>query len=706
MTRGPKHSFQPGVRPPVSLGVLAVTAALAASLATSVAAPKSAAAHFRKSIQPVLNKYCSDCHEDGMHKGNVSFDELGADADLVANQALWSKVLKNVRAGLMPPENKDRPDPAERQRLEAWIKYEAFGIDPKNPDPGRVTVRRLNRIEYRNTVQDLMGVEFDTETEFPQDDSGYGFDNIGDVLTVSPMLLEKYFAAAQTIVDRAVLQDEKHHDRFFPKTIPSDAVARRVYASELLGRFAGKAFRRPVDHQTVERLTNLAEAVYSQPNKTFEAGVAHAMVAVLASPRFIFREEANLSARRKAGYPLIDEFSLASRLSYFLWSSMPDDQLFDLAAAGQLRAHLDEQVARLLADKKSQAFIRNFTGQWLQARDIDTVIIEAKAVLQREEKPDPEHERKRARFRQLRNQHEKDLTADEKDELAKLRADLFQGAEKPPRVELTAELRRAMRHETEQYFEYIVRQDRPVLELIDSDYTFANERLAKHYGLPDISGDEIRLVKLPADSSRGGILTQGTVLAVTSNPTRTSPVKRGLFILDNVLGTPPPPPPPNIPPLEDAAKGHKGGELSLRENLALHRSQPLCHSCHNRLDPLGLAFENFNALGMWRDQERELPIDSTGRLVTGETFSSVRELKHVLVSNHSRDFYRCLTEKLMTYAIGRGLEYSDVETVDLIVDRLENGGGQFSAVLHGVVDSAPFQRARAPDTFAKADLGR
>jgi hypothetical protein len=656
---------------------------------------------------------------DGMHKGNIAFDQLGTDTQLLTNRDLWLKVLKNVRAGLMPPENKERPDTAKRKQLEDWIKFGAFALNPKDLDPGKVTVRRLNRVEYRNTIKDLMGVDFDADSEFPQDDTGYGFDNIADVLTVSPMLLEKYISAAEKIVHEAVPVVEwvegKHGDtnhpprkvrpknfqRFFTRDAPGDPAQRRACASELLQKFVGRAFRRPADTRTVDRLTALAEEVYTQPGNTFEAGIAHAMVAVLASPRFLFREETLEPRRRGQAYALVDEFSLASRLSYFLWSSMPDEELFALAAAGELRKNLEPQVKRMLADKRSRAFVRNFTGQWLQARDIETIEIDARSVLQREKKPDPERDRKRARFRELRNRHEDKLSPEEKAELDKLRAEFVKQINAPVAVELNGELRRSMRRETERYFEHILREDRPLAELIDSDYTFLNERLAKHYGLTNVSGSELRLVKLPPESPRGGILTQGTILTVTSNPTRTSPVKRGLFILDNVLGMPPPPPPPNIPPLEDAAKGAKGHEPTLRETLALHRNKPLCSSCHNRMDPLGLALDNFNALGMWREQEHELLIDSTGKLITGEPFQNVRELKHILATNHRTQFYRCLTEKMLTYALGRGLEYYDVETVDEIVDRIQRADGRFSALLTGIIESVPFEKSR--DTAMLAD---
>ncbi|MCL4787475.1 MAG: DUF1588 domain-containing protein, partial [Verrucomicrobia bacterium] len=257
------------------------------------------------------------------------------------------------------------------------------------------------------------------------------------------------------------------------------------------------------------------------------------------------------------------------------------------------------------------------------------------------------------------------------------------------------------RQETERTFEYILKEDRSLLELLDSDYTFLNERLARHYGIENVAGNEVRRVILPADSPRGGVLGQGTILAVTSNPTRTSPVKRGVFILENILGLPPPPPPPDIPPLEDAARNTGGRTPTLREVLAVHREQPLCSSCHNRMDPLGLAFENFNAMGMWRDQEYGQPIDAAGKLVTGATFSNVRELKRMLVTQHQLDFYAALTEKLMTYALGRGVEYYDVETVDQIVARMVKADGRPSALLMGIIESAPFQKTRnlnAPKT--------
>jgi hypothetical protein len=822
-----------------TLAVLALSMACSALRATE----PEGAARFHKEIEPILQRSCMGCHNADRNKGGVAFDHFASDTALVEDRELWWKALKMLRAGLMPPKNKPRPTTDEIGHIEAWIKSVPFQIDPNNPDPGRVTVRRLNRIEYRNTVRDLLGVDYDTEA-FPPDDTGFGFDNIGDVLSLSPLLLEKYITAARAIIEQAVpmaptavaekrlagrrfrtvestavgaggdgplvlsyykpakvtaplrtqfaghyqlvldltanerfvdgvfdynkchfifradgeqllakefmrqggksfhfsfdrqwqagdheltieLQPltpgakqvrsltlrldgvtvrgplEKEHwvrppnyERYFPRPVPASLADRRQYAEELLRRFATRAFRRSVDDATVNRLAGMAERVYTRPGQTFEAGVAQAMTVVLASPHFLFREEEVESGPANL-HPLLDEYALALRLSYFLWSSMPDEELFRLAGAHQLRKNLHAQVARMLASRRSGEFVRHFTGQWLQARDIDTVEINARAVMQRDEPPDPAVRKRFSRFRELVRKPPESLTDKEKKELADMRANFISSFRRFARFELNYGLRQAMHQETELLFDHILRQDRSVLELLDSDYTFLNERLANHYGISNVKGDQMRLVQLPPDSPRGGVLTQGTVLAVTSNPDRTSPVKRGLFILDNILGVPPPPPPPNIPLLEDAETAAGTKPPTLREALRIHRGQTLCSSCHNRMDPLGLAFENFNALGRWRDKERSQAIDAAGTLITGESFTGVRQLKHILVSRHSREFYRCLTEKVLTYALGRGLDYYDVYTVDAMVQRLEQADGHPSVLLMGIIDSAPFQRRRA-----------
>jgi hypothetical protein len=755
-----------------------------------------ATARFESDIQPILMDYCYQCHADGIKKGNVSFDQ-GSTSDLVVKKDLWWAVLKNVRAGLMPPAGKPRPTDKDVSLLADWIKHDVFAIDPTDPDPGRGTIRRLNRAEYRNTIRDLMGYDFKAEEEFPPDDSGYGFDNIADVLSVSPLLLEKYIQAAETIVaaavptvsrlipertyrglefraapgggngdrmsiykkakvkrlisadvdgdyrlaieisvhgsfvydpgkctliakfdERELLRetyawqdgkvyrysiteplkagdhylsfeieplstpkteksktsvdvrivavkfqgplDPKHwahpknYDRFFSRQEPptSDAL-RRQYAHDILGRFATQAFRRPVDPKALDRLVAIAEGIYKLPGQRFEQGVARAMVAVLASPRFVFRVEANepgLSPPGRTNLP-VDEYTLASRLSYFLWSTMPDQELLQAAERGELRKNLAKQVKRMEDDPRGEALTRNFVGQWLEVRDVDGININTRAVLRQE------------------------------------------GSR--ARIDLDGQTRRAIRGETEMVFAHIVREDRSLLELIDSDYTFLNQKLAELYGIKDVTGSQMRKVSLPKDSPRGGVLAHASVLLVTSNPTRTSPVKRGQFILENLLGTPAPPPPAVVPPLEDAKKQFKDREPTGRELLAIHRAEPLCASCHARMDPLGLALENFNAIGLWRDKERGQAIDSTGKLLSGESFRDVRELKRILKEKHKQDFYRCITEKLLTYALGRGLDHNDVETVDQIALRLDRSGGRFSSLLMGVIESPPFQKRRS-----------
>ena len=799
---------------------------------------------YREEVQPLLSDYCFGCHADGAEEGGVAFDRLASDEELLADRDLWWTVLKNVRANIMPPYGEASPEPHERLLLTDWIKRDVFGIDPIDPDPGRNVVRRLNRTEYRNTIRDLTGVDFDAEVVFPQDDTGFGFDTIADVLTLSPMLLEKYFDAAESIIEEAVpkvtramarreltgkdfllgegsgtgaqmscyrparvshtvaiedagqywlnlevrirgsldfdpgrcevaflsdgeeLYREEYawqerttlvyqfprnwdpgehelafeltplveprkepaldfffrrtetfvhfqilsvrvegpadpakwthpqgYERFFTRDAPPEtAEARREYAGELLRGFATKAYRRPPSDTTVDRLVAVAEAVYKQPAKSFEEGIGQAMAAVLASPRFLFRIEPVDAARRGEMYPYVDEYALASRLSYFLWSTMPDDELFDMAARGQLRANLSAQVARMLADPRSDALIRNFAGQWLRARDVERASIDSLSVLGLRE----EWEQLRADFLSRRRRSRDAGPIPVPERFHELRAVLLNT--------LSGDVRRAMRRETEMALEFVVRENRSVVELLDSDYVFANSSLAKHYGIPDIKGSEMRRVELPEGSPYGGVLTQGTMLIVTSNPTRTSPVKRGLFILDNILGTPAPPAPGNVPELEEAAKELEGREPTLREVLEFHREAPICASCHARMDPLGIALENFNALAQWRDTYNGQPIDASGELITGEAFDDIQDLKKIIATEHRIDFYRCLTQKLMTYALGRGLDYYDEMAIDQIVDELARNDGRFLVLLNGIVQSAQFQKQRNPAAFVEVSI--
>jgi mono/diheme cytochrome c family protein len=680
---------------------------LFSALATAGQTGESGAFQFQRDIRPILVRHCYDCHGNGAKKGNLSLEKTDL-PEALSGRALWLKVLENIRAGLMPPKEESRLSNEERQRLEEWIKYSSFGIDPKDPDPGHVIVRRLNRVEYRNTIHDLLGVDFDTDLEFPPDDTAYGFDNIGQVLTVSPILLEKYFTAARTIVSAAISTNSSGKGKFgtyFSEPISEKGSDRFSHAKEAIERFATRAFRRPPGEETVDRLARLAEGIYSQPGQTYEAGIGQAMVATLASPRFIFREEEIDPESSDDTHPFIDEYSLASRLSYFLWSSMPDEELLRLAQQKSLRRNLPEQLKRIAADGRSAAFIENFAGQWLRSRDILTVPIEATAVLARDRKPDPDADRARTRLLELSKLGANRSSAEEQ-ELQKLRVVFLKRQNWRPTIQFNHEVREALQTELEKYFDYVVHADRSVTELIESDYTFLNENLARYYGLTNlnIGGSEFRRVILPAGCVRGGVLTMGSVLAVTSNPNRTSPVKRGLFVLQNILGIPTAPQPPNIPALEDSTKESKKPNPTVRQTLEIHRGKPQCSSCHDRMDPPGLAFENFNALGIWREEEHGQAIESKGVLITGESFKNIQEFKHLLAANHREEFYRALTEKVLTYALGRGLEYTDVEAVDRIVKRLGEENGRFSALLAGVVESVPFQRTRRPAASGKAGL--
>jgi hypothetical protein len=817
-------------------------------LACQIGRSEDPAAAFDGKILPILEDHCFNCHGEGEDKGKVSFDTFGSVAELMDQTTLWDHALRNVRAGLMPPAGKKRPSDDDLATLVDWIKRGPLKLDPANPDPGRVTLRRLNRTEYRNTIRDLTGYDFRTDEEFPADDTGYGFDNIGDVLSTSPLLLEKYMQAAETIVANAVPLENRvtprrpihagtfrglgeghgnageyhlslydpadlradlkieqagtyrvilnasvrgsfsydpgraratwwvdgkqrfqrevkwsagqniesevevtwaagsyplrlklepllgkdqqppdlgdgpphvhfhlngitlvgplepefqvhppRYEKFFTRDrVPPDAAERDLYAAEILRRFATRAFRRPVDEATVGKLAAIAKESAEAPGGSFEKGISRALAAIIASPRFLFRIEQVLPDGDPAAHPLLDEFSLASRLSFFLWSTMPDDELFRLAGRGELRKNLAGQIDRMLADGRSDELVRNFAGQWLQARDVESVSIDARVVLARDAGTDRETRERFERFQRLNREIDQAERARDEAKVATLREEMnalrarFRGQR---RVEFGGSLRTAMRREAELLFRHLLREDRSVLELVQTDSTFLNEELARHYNIPGVHGGEMRLVKLPPDSPRGGVMTMGSVLAVTSNPTRTSPVKRGLFILENLLGTPPPPAPPDIPSLEASEKGADGEELTLREALAAHREQALCSSCHNRMDPLGLALENFNAMGLWRDQERGQPLPPAGgRLVTGEEFADVRELKQLLVTARREDYYRCLTEKLLTYAIGRGPEPCDITTVDAIVEKLERSGGRFSTLITGIIESAPFQK--------------
>ncbi|MCC6418926.1 MAG: DUF1592 domain-containing protein [Gemmataceae bacterium] len=599
---------------------------------------KVARVTFARDIAPVLAKYCTNCHGGKKPRGDLSLEHLKTAADALKDPRLWDKVAQNLRSGDMPPAGKPKPSAAETERILKWIETETAVVDcTKVRDPGRVTIRRLNRTEYKNTIRDLVGLDFKPADDFPADDVGYGFDNIGDVLTLSPLLLEKYLAAAEQIAERA-FKDPETRKRIMIRPLFGKGKGRFGAVREILQHFARRAYRRPVTEDEVNRLARFVTLAVSNGDST-ERGVQLAVQAVLVSPHFLFRVER--TPRIKGGvtaFPLA-EHELATRLSYFLWSSMPDGELFALADRGELRKGdtLEKQTRRMLRDPKARALTENFAGQWLQIRNLKT-----KAIV-----PDA------GTFR----------TFDEK-------------------------LRLAMIRETELFFEAIVKEDRSVLDFLDADFTFVNERLAKHYGLPDVKGEEFRRVSLKS-TERRGVLTQASILTVTSNPNRTSPVKRGKWILENILNTPPPPPPPEVPELEQQ------GELkgSLRQRMEQHRVNPLCASCHQRMDPLGFGFENFDAIGAWRTREGAFAIDASGTLPGGQSFKGPRELVAVLKQREG-EFRRCLADKMLTYALGRGLEVYDKCALDDICTHMARDGNRFSSLVLAIVQSDPFQKRK------------
>jgi mono/diheme cytochrome c family protein len=896
------------------LAALAAALAHAPSRADDEARARQERA-YADEVRPLLDRYCVRCHSGEKVKGEVDLGKFADAASVRRDPKTWAKVAENVEAGIMPPEG-DMPTDEEISRIVGWVQATLSQDGCEIADPGRVTLRRLNRAEYNNTVRDLLGVAFRPADDFPVDDVGYGFDNIGDVLTVQPLLMEKYLDAAEKIAGEAILvprpnpgtrralaggsldggdryrdsmrmlasegeasgafglpesgryrvvvraagqqagpeparmvvrldgrdvaafdvtaregqagtyeaqvecrpgehrvsvafvndfYDESAADpsqrdrnliveelavegpagpplwpladldargldggsrrgrertlsssgevgaeiefpadgdyRFFARAygdqagpepckmglriegrgevavieVPATGADPGTYevtafvprgkhkvalaflndyyepdapdekdrgdrnlhvlglevlgtepgglpeahrkiltrrpkdgedwagpARECLTPFLSRAYRRPVRDQELDPLLRLV-AMAQANGESYERGIQLAVTAALVNPNFLYRVEADRRRPREGEPPSeirpLTDWELASRLSYFLWSSMPDEELFRVAKEGKLQddAELEAQARRMLADPRSRALVDNFATQWLTLRNVEAI------------HPDER------RFKGFDNK-----------------------------------MRRAMVEETTLFFDSILREDRSILDLIDTDYTFLNERLAKHYGIEGVEGDEFRRVALPAGSHRGGVLTQASILAVTSNPTRTSPVKRGKWILEQVLGTPPPPPPPDVPELPEGRR-LKG---TLRQRMEQHRANPSCAVCHEKMDPLGFGFENFDAIGRWREEDGDAPIDPSGVLPGGESFAGVEELKRMLRTERADQFTRNLGEKLLTYALGRGLEYYDACAVDAIAEDVAADGHKFSRLVVEIVQSEPFRKRR------------
>jgi hypothetical protein len=591
---------------------------------------------FTNQIQPLLEKTCFKCHDADTGKGEVDLTRFKTEEDFTRDPKLLEKLVRLVRDRDMPPPSR-RPQPKEpeREMLIDWGQYTLAHIDyDKFPrDPGRVVIHRLSRFEYNNTVRDLFGVTNQPADKFPADGGGGGgFDNNADTLFVPPILLEKYLEAASD-----VLQAARPETIFISK--PRLLTSRAAAARRNIEHVAMRAYRRPVEKAEIDALMALFEQA-TRRGESFENAVKFSLKAALVSPYFLFRIERDQKTREPHR---ISSYEMASRLSYFIWSSMPDEELFRLAAQDRLHdtAVIDGQVKRMLRDPKARAFADSFAGQWLRIRDLRTAA-----------QPDPR------RFSQF-----------------------------------TPSLRDAMYEEAIAFFHALVREDRSLLEVLDANYTFVNEELAKHYGMTNVVGPEFRRVEL-ADGQRGGVLGMGAVLTLTSYPQRTSPVLRGKWVLEELLGMPPPPPPPDAGGLP--ADGAPRNGLTFRQRLEEHRSKPQCASCHRRMDPLGFGLENFDAIGRWRDKIGSEPVDAKGVMSTGEEFSGPAELKRILLERKDA-FAQNVTERMLAYALGRGVEFYDMPTVKRISDLLAKNDYRISKLVTEIARSYPFQYRRPTD---------
>ena len=763
---------------------------------------QTAPAPFAEAGVAFVEKHCVACHGEKKQKANLALHTVRDDVALLRARKHWKDVIEMVESGEMPPEDKPQPTAEERRAFVASVNAVFAAAASAPPDPGRMTVRRLNRTEYNNTIRDLLKVDFKPGEDFPSDDVGFGFDNIADVMSVSPVLMERYLDAAERIAEEAIplnaarppkrtmagkyCEPANPHvppDRFRPinaaqreailsgplntpvritadnefwvraklyaegpadvpvrvallatgpkiaKPSPAAEIAKldgvalgavtpavilktaeitardeksaqlievkitgmagterialaafkpapgkapptlrveyletegpldtrtpsnkalmvftsdkpeREQVRDVLTRFVARAWRRPATAEEIDRLCAMVDYAVGH-NEGWEGGLRRAITAVLASPKFIFRLEPDTQPENPEPHPL-DEFQLATRLAYFLWSSAPDETLLQLAWDKKLGADLDAQVRRMLRDPRSAALVDNFAMQWLQLGRIAGHSADAKVF-----------------------------------------------------AKWQPQLASAMIEETRRFCAEILRDDRSVLDLLDADFTWVDRRLAELYGIKvpgGIGKGEWKRVSL-AGSPRGGLLTQASVLTVTSNPTRTSPVKRGKWVLEQLFGDPPPPAPPGTPSLDDDRRKELTG--TFRQKLEQHRTDPKCANCHAKMDAFGFALENFDGIGQWRDRdETGAPVDASGQFGSGRKLNGVADLR-ALLRERKDAFSRCLTEKLLIYALARGLDYYDEPTLDRIQTVLARDGYRFSTLLTQIVKSDAFRLRR------------
>ena len=599
------------------------------------------AADFHQDLLPQLQKHCWDCHNARKAKGGVRLDGFTNLASIYRQPKLWETAVRQVEERLMPPESrKVQPSQEERLALSEGLRDLLDNPAPGviRLDPGPKIAHRLSRTEYNHTVRDLLGVVLRPADDFPADGGGGGgFDNNASTLFVPPLLLEKYLMAAEEVLAAAAPEVLFRH----PVTWYRSETAA---ATGDLRDLARRAWRRPVSAPEMARLLEFYQQTRRRGADSRTATLAAAK-AVLVSPNFLFRIEKDPPGQTPAA---IDDHALASRLSYFLWASMPDATLFALADAGRLSQPkvLEAQVMRMLADPKARALSEQFVGQWLGIRTLGSVAA-----------PDPQ---------------------------------------KFP--EFTPALREAMMTEPTEFFAGLVRENRSLLELLDSDYAWVNADLARHYGIPGVNGSTFIRVSL-SDRRRGGVTGMAAVLTQTSYPQRTSPVLRGKWLLEEVFGTPPPPPPPLVATL--SSNDEKSEGLTFRQRLEKHRKDPNCAACHARLDPLGFALENFDPIGRWRTQVSGESVDASGELPGGVVIVGPEALKQVLLERKQL-FLRHLTEKMLAYALGRGVEYYDIPAVKRITEAVASDGHRAPKLILEIVRSEPFRLRRGVE-FQEGD---
>jgi len=599
--------------------------------------------NFPEKIEPVLLENCIRCHGNRQANGDLNIERIMYERPLVKHRELWLNIIARLEAKEMPPEEETRrPSEEEYALLEAWLDQSINHFDySKVRDPGYESARRLTHTEYNHTIRDLFGLDLRPGDKFPSDLSGKsGFDNSANSLFIQTLLMEKYIYAADEVVETALpaepksAEDKDRIRRFLGE--PPAPGGESVAASRALERFLLRAYRRPPSTEEVSELVELFEQQYAE-NPDYEGAVKSVLKTVLVSPNFLLKmEKPSQSAEEYA----VDDFELASRLSYFLWASMPDDQLFELASAGKLHEPevLQEQVGRMLADPKSLTLGDVFAAQWLGFEHLGT----------------------RVRLDPIDNPWCTDFLMD------------------------------SMKAESSLFIHGLIVENRPLAELIDSDYTYLNDVVAELYGIEGVEGPEMRKVKVDT-SQRGGVLGHGSIMATTSLRRRVSPTIRGKWVLTDLLGTPPPPPPPNVSQFSEEVRRNR--RLSSRERLQMHSENPRCAACHSKIDPLGFGLENYDYFGQWRTHTRRgrQAIDASGTLPDGTTFNGPKELKTILVETRLDDLARQVTQKLLSYALGRQLEYYDEPAIRKIAAALEEADYGMQTLIYEIVDSYPFR---------------